>query len=197
MKKTIAVVGLLCLGWFPLACQKNYTLGPLPAFTPTPTITSTFTNTSTVTSTPTVTNTRTVTSTPTVTYTPTATLTLTETPIFTATPTACVRDVTEADFTEEVLNSDMPVMVEFFATWCPHCKAFAPIVEQFALNYAGRIKVVRVDVDLNPSLVSSYHISGYPTSVFIRNGTEVVRVVGEADLAGLSLTADGFLASGP
>jgi thioredoxin len=152
MKKFIAA-GLLCLGLFPLACQKTYTVAPLPAFTPTPTVT--------------------------------------------ATPTPCVRDVTEAVFTQEVLNSTMPVMVEFFATWCPHCQAFAPVVEQFALNYAGRIKVLRVDIDLNPSLVSSYNISGVPTSVFICNGTETARVVGEADLAGLEQTADGFLTACP
>jgi thioredoxin len=115
----------------------------------------------------------------------------------TPTSTPLVRDVTEADFTQEVLESGMPVVVEFFATWCSHCMALAPVVDQFAQDYAGRIKVVRVDYDLNPSLCGTYYISLLPTTIFIKSGTEVARLLGEQDLATLEGTADTFLLSGP
>ncbi len=88
-------------------------------------------------------------------------------------------------------------MVEFFATWCPHCAAFKPVVDQFALNYAGKIKVVRVDIDLNPNLTMDYGISGIPTSIFFVNGSAVTTLVGEVTLNVLSSTADTILASAP
>jgi thioredoxin 1 len=162
MKKIMAVAGLLFLGMFPLACQKTYIVGPLPAFTPTSTATQTATASRTVTNTPTV----------------------------TATPTAYVMEVTEANFIEEVLNADGLVLVEFYASWCSHCQAFAPVLEYFAQTHAGEIKVVRVDVDLNPSLTSEYGVTAYPTSVFMRNGSELFRFVGEVSGGTLDLTEE-------
>jgi thiol-disulfide isomerase/thioredoxin len=85
----------------------------------------------------------------------------------------------------------------FSATWCSHCQAYAPIVEQFAQEYAGQIKVVKVDYDSNPTLCGTYYISLLPTTVFIKNGAEVARLLGEQDLATLEGNADTFLLSGP
>jgi thioredoxin 1 len=184
-------------------CNKAYYVpaAPVPA-QPTATPegyippTATFTPTATFMYTASPTRTRTATPLPTLTATPTktATSTTTATATFTPTPDGSVKNVTQDDFTQEVLESSMPVMVEFFATWCPHCKAFNPTVDQFALNYAGHIKVVRVDIDLNPNLVSTYGVHGYPTSVFFLNGSVVTTLVGGVSLATLSNTADTILA---
>jgi thioredoxin 1 len=115
----------------------------------------------------------------------------------TPTSTPLVRDITEANFTEEVLDSAIPVVVVFSATWCSHCQAYAPIVDQFARDNAGRIKVVRVDYDSNTTLFGTYSVSLFPTTVFFKNGAEVARLVGEQDLTTLEGTADTFLLSGP
>jgi thioredoxin 1 len=178
MKKFMAVAGLFFLGLFPVACQKTYSVGPLPAFTPTPTVTPTLT----------ITNTRTQTSTRTVTNTPTVTPTATETP--TATPTVYVMEVTEANFTGEVLNAEGLVMVVFYATWCSHCQAFLPVVEAFAQDHAGEIKVVRIDGDLNTNLTAEYGVGGYPTTVFFLNGSELIRFIGEVDSENLDMAEE-------
>jgi thioredoxin len=123
------------------------------------------------------------------------------TPTATASPTATatplVQEVNDGNFTQEVLESGIPVLVEFYATWCGHCQDFAPVMEQFAQEYAGRIKVVRVDYDTNFSLPSAYYISSLPTFIFINNGSEVARLLWPQDLTSLEAAADAILASGP
>jgi thioredoxin len=115
----------------------------------------------------------------------------------TATPTPLIREVNDGNFAQEVLESDIPVLVDFYATWCGHCQDFAPVIEQFAQEYAGRIKVVRVDYDTNFSLPSVYYISSLPTFIFIKSGTEVARLTWPQDLTSLENTADAILVSGP
>ena len=84
------------------------------------------------------------------------------------------------NFTEEVLNSDVPVLVDFWAEWCGPCRALAPTVHDLATEFRGKAKVGQVDVDANQDLAAEYGVRSIPTLVFIKDGQEVDRVVGQA-----------------
>ncbi len=86
--------------------------------------------------------------------------------------------VTDADFTEEVLNSDLPVLVDFWADWCGPCKMVAPVVEELAGDYDGRLKVMKVDVDASPLTAGTYGIRSIPTLLIFKGGKPVDQVVG-------------------
>ncbi len=86
--------------------------------------------------------------------------------------------VTSADFQEKVLGSDGPVLVEFTAEWCPPCKMIAPLVEDIARQYAGRLAVGVLDTDANPDVGPSYGVMGIPTLILFVKGQPVQRVVG-------------------
>ena len=86
--------------------------------------------------------------------------------------------VTDADFTEEVLNSDLPVLVDFWADWCGPCKMVAPVVEELAADYDGRLKVMKVDVDASPLTAGTYGIRSIPTLLIFKDGKPVHQVVG-------------------
>ncbi len=86
--------------------------------------------------------------------------------------------VTDADFTEEVLNSDLPVLVDFWADWCGPCKMVAPVVEELANDYDGRLKVMKVDVDSSPLTAGNYGIRSIPTLLIFKDGKPVQQVVG-------------------
>ena len=87
-----------------------------------------------------------------------------------------------SNFEEEVLNSDIPVLVDFWATWCGPCKMIAPIISQIAVKYAGKIKVGKVDVDEAPELAESFNVSSIPTLVLFKNGEVVAQRVGGAGM---------------
>ncbi len=101
------------------------------------------------------------------------------TPTVTSTPTPLVQDVTQANFQQVVLNSQIPVMVDVWASWCGWCTAYAPTVNQFAQNEAGKLKVVRVDYDANSTLDSTYNITALPTTLFFKNGQLVNSIQGD------------------
>ena len=89
-----------------------------------------------------------------------------------------VKYVTEQDFQEEVISSQTPVLVDFTADWCQPCKMIAPIVEQLAGQWDGKVKVVKIDADENPNLVMQYGVMGIPTLLFMKGGEIKERITG-------------------
>jgi len=89
----------------------------------------------------------------------------------------------EQNFSQEVLNSDLPVMVDFWAVWCGPCKVLSPIVEELAKDYAGKLKVGKVNVDENNQLASKYNVMSIPTLKFFKSGKMVAELIGAAPKA--------------
>ena len=86
--------------------------------------------------------------------------------------------VTDATFEQEVLNSDVPVLVDFWAAWCGPCRMVAPVIEQLAGEYEGKLKVGKVDVDANQQTAMRFNIRSIPSILFFKNGKLVDTVVG-------------------
>ena len=89
-----------------------------------------------------------------------------------------VREVTDNAFAQEVLQSTPPVLVDVWADWCGPCKAIAPIVEELARAYEGRLKVMKLDVDENPRTASTYQVQSIPTLLVFKDGKLAERIVG-------------------
>ena len=97
--------------------------------------------------------------------------------------------VTAEMFEKEVLEAELPVVVDFWATWCGPCKMFAPVLEDFAKSYEGRVKVVKVDVDAEAALAMEYQIMSVPTVMVFQNGKKTqtsIGVIGKDELAALA-----------
>jgi thioredoxin 1 len=104
-------------------------------------------------------------------------------------------EVGDSNFEREVLGSDKPVLVDFWATWCGPCRVLAPVLETVAEKYAASARVVKVDVDENSSLTQRYGIKGMPTLVLFKDGREQERVVGVVSATVISRMIDKHLVS--
>lgn len=93
--------------------------------------------------------------------------------------------VTDAEFEKEVLQADVPVIVDFWAEWCGPCRMVAPSLEKLAEEYAGRFKVAKVDTDSNPEWAMHFGVQGIPNLLFVVKGQEVGRLVGAYPLPAL------------
>lgn len=101
--------------------------------------------------------------------------------------------LSDTNFKTEVLDSQTPVLVDFWATWCGPCRAVAPTLERLAEEFEGRAKVVKLDVDNNPVTASTYQISSIPTLLFFKDGQIIDRVVGVVSKNMLSEKLDAIL----
>ncbi len=97
------------------------------------------------------------------------------------------------DFQRKVLESDIPVLVDFWADWCQPCHMLAPVVDQLAETYAGRITVGKVDIDANGDLATRYDINSIPTILVFRGGEVVERLVGVRAKADYTAALDALL----
>jgi thioredoxin 1 len=101
--------------------------------------------------------------------------------------------VTDAEFKDKVIQSNLPVIVDFWATWCSPCRAIAPTLERIAMEQDGRLTVAKVDVDENPVFAQQFGVQGIPTLLMIYRGKEVNRVVGALPEARLKEAVVDFL----
>jgi thioredoxin 1 len=87
-------------------------------------------------------------------------------------------EVTDANFEEEVVQSDKPVIVDFWAVWCGPCKMIAPIMEEFASEYKEKVKIAKIDVDNNPNTAVKFGIRSIPTVLYFKDGKIVEQIIG-------------------
>jgi thioredoxin 1 len=106
---------------------------------------------------------------------------------------SAVASITQDTFQSEVLQSDVPVLVDFWAPWCGPCRMVAGVVDEVAQQYEGQLKVVKVNTDEQPGIASHYGIRSIPTLMVFMNGEKREQVVGAVSKAALSKAVEPFL----
>jgi len=101
--------------------------------------------------------------------------------------------VTDSTFKQEVLESEVPVLVDFWAPWCGPCRMVAPIVDEISAQYEGKVKVVKLNTDENPTVASQYGIRSIPTLMIFKGGQRVDMVVGAVPKTTLATTLEKYL----
>ena len=104
-----------------------------------------------------------------------------------------VLELTDSNFVSEVLESDQPVLVDFWATWCGPCKMIAPTIEELASDYNGKARIGKVDIDQNQEVAMQHGIQAIPTILIFKNGEVVKRFQGVSPKAALSEALDSAL----
>jgi thioredoxin 1 len=105
-----------------------------------------------------------------------------------------VNHVTDANFDQEVLKSEKAVLIDFWAPWCAPCRAIAPLIDELAGEYAGRLKVVKINVDDNPETPARYGVRGIPNLLIIKSGQVKEQIVGAVPKSHLVRAVDTALA---
>lgn len=101
--------------------------------------------------------------------------------------------ITDSTFATEVLNSELPVLVDFWAPWCGPCRLVAPVVDELATQYNGQLKVVKLNTDDNEAIAREYSIRSIPTLILFKGGEVVDRVIGAVPKTTLATTIDKHL----
>ena len=104
-------------------------------------------------------------------------------------------EVSESTWDDEVINSELPVLVDFWAEWCGPCKMIAPSIHDLALEYDGKLNVAKLDVDSAPNIAMKYRVSSIPALIFFKDGQPVDQVIGAVPKGALKKKIDAVLAS--
>jgi thioredoxin 1 len=104
-----------------------------------------------------------------------------------------IKHVTDTTFQSEVLDSQVPVLVDYWAEWCGPCKMIGPILDESAESYADRLNIAKINVDENQSVPSRYHVRGIPTLMLFKNGAVVATKVGAVSKSQLAAFIDANL----
>lgn len=103
---------------------------------------------------------------------------------------SAVTEITDATFEAEVLKSDVPVLIDFWAPWCGPCKAIGPVVDELATSYAGKLKVVKMNVDDNAKTPSAYGVRSIPNLLIIKGGEVKDQIIGAVPKSQLQKAID-------
>ncbi len=103
------------------------------------------------------------------------------------------QELSDSTFDAEVLNSDIPVLVDFWAPWCGPCRALAPVIDQLATEYAGKAKIFKLNTDDNPESAVKYRINSIPNLIFFKGGKPVDQVIGAQDKQVLASKIESLL----
>ncbi len=104
-----------------------------------------------------------------------------------------IKHISDASFEADVLKSDTPVLVDYWAEWCGPCKAIAPILDEIAVEYAGRVKIAKINIDHNRQTPLKYGVRGIPTLMLFKNGTVEAQQVGLVAKSKLAALLDTHL----